>query len=75
MLRGSKGGHSCRGQVRVPGSLSLEEGTPKFSPQALLPHSSFGCSALHHQTVSLLFLGISHTGVRRMQRFFSGILD
>ena len=36
MLRGSKGGHSCRGQVRVPGSLSLEDGTPKFSPQALL---------------------------------------
>ena len=36
MLRGPKGGHSCRGQVRVPGSLSLAGGTPKFSPQTLL---------------------------------------
>lgn len=36
MLWGPKGGHSCRGQVRVPGSLSLAGGTPKFSPQTLL---------------------------------------
>lgn len=36
MLRGPKEGHSYRGQVRVPGSLSLAGETPKFSPQALL---------------------------------------
>lgn len=55
----------------MPGGLSLAGETPKFSPQALLetlsPSFQFGCP--YHRTVSLLSLGISHTGVRRMQRF------